>query len=318
MNRFARLWILVLLLASLAAGQTATVKRNVNLRPDPSTQNDAIDTLHPRARLTLIEPDPTDGFYHVRTAAGDEGWVWGRNIKIKAGASASNQPSTQPSRPTQPSTPTTSGQPSTGQELFDRLTNAKKPATGQPLVENGNTVCGPAGDATQANMQELNQNKNRTDEPGPSDPVEVAWNDLENLPKDRVADFEGAPVSVVGFLSHKIAVENSGKGESTNCHLTGDDEVDWHMYLTDSPAQPIASAIIVETTPRVRPAHKWTPEMLKQFVDSNTQVRISGWLIYDFEHVNVIGKQRASVWEVHPITRIEVQQNGQWVDLDQQ
>jgi len=40
-------------------------------------------------------------------------------------------------------------------------------------------------------------------------------------------------------------------------------------------------------------------------------------LMFDTEHINVIGKQRATVWEVHPITKIEVQQNGQWVDLDQ-
>jgi hypothetical protein len=75
-------------------------------------------------------------------------------------------------------------------------------------------------------------------------------------------------------------------------------------------------AVIVETTPRTRPAHKWTTAMLKPFVDSNSQVRISGWLIFDAEHLNVVGKQRATVWEVHPITKIEVQKNGQWVDLD--
>jgi hypothetical protein len=36
------------------------------------------------------------------------------------------------------------------------------------------------------------------------------------------------------------------------------------------------------------------------------------------ENVDVIGTQRATVWEVHPITRIQVQRNGQWVDLDTQ
>jgi hypothetical protein len=56
--------------------------------------------------------------------------------------------------------------------------------------------------------------------------------------------------------------------------------------------------------------------MLAPLVNSNTQVRISGSLAYDFEHLNVVGTQRATVWEVHPIMRIEVQKNGQWVDLD--
>jgi hypothetical protein len=58
--------------------------------------------------------------------------------------------------------------------------------------------------------------------------------------------------------------------------------------------------------------------LLAPLVDSQTEVRISGWLMYDSEHVNVIGTQRATVWEVHPITKIEVQKDGQWVDLDDQ
>src|SRR6266550_4113053 len=40
--------------------------------------------------------------------------------------------------------------------------------------------------------------------------------------------------------------------------------------------------------------------------------------MYDTEHMGVIGTQRATVWEGHPITRIEVQSNGQWVDLNNQ
>lgn len=58
--------------------------------------------------------------------------------------------------------------------------------------------------------------------------------------------------------------------------------------------------------------------MLSPLVDSQTSVRISGWLMYDSEHVHAIGTQRATVWEVHPITKIEVQNSGQWVDLEAQ
>jgi len=162
----------------------------------------------------------------------------------------------------------------------------------------------------------LNKNKNRTDVPGDSDYIDVGWSQLASLPSDRPGDFIGAPVRVVGFLSHQIKVENQGTGESTNCHLLNADEVDWHIYLTNSPAQQIRQALIVETTPRTRPAHKWTTDLLAPIVDSSSQVRISGWLMYDSEHVAAIGTQRATVWEVHPITKIEVQSNGQWVDLD--
>jgi hypothetical protein len=192
---------------------------------------------------------------------------------------------------------------------------ARKTAVGQPLVMNGTQVCGPEGDATDPNAQTLNDNKNRTDVPGASDYVDIKWDDLKNLPADRVTDFQGAPVTVVGFLSHRVQVETGG--ESTNCHLHSPDQVDWHMYLTNAPAQGIADAVIAETTPRTRPAHKWTTASVGSLVDSSTQVRISGWLMFDFEHTNVIGTQRATVWEVHPITRIEIQKSGQWVDLDQ-
>ena len=61
----------------------------------------------------------------------------------------------------------------------------------------------------------------------------LKWDDLKNLPANRVTDFQGAPVMVVGFLSHQVKVDTGG--ESTNCHLHSPDEVDWHMYLTNSP-----------------------------------------------------------------------------------
>jgi len=206
-----------------------------------------------------------------------------------------------------PQTPT----PTSDAGLYKVLLAARKAAVGRPLEENQQVVCGPEGDATNHKIQALNHNKNRTDRP--SNYVAMSWEQLRNLPADRVDDFQGAPVSVVGYLSHRINVE---RGESTNCHLLQPNEVDWHIYLTNSPAQGIADAVIVEATPRVRPQHKWTRAMLTPLVDSDTQVRISGWLLYDLEHVNVIGRQRATVWEVHPITRIEVHKNGQWVDVD--
>ncbi|MFZ0318358.1 MAG: hypothetical protein WAL56_04455, partial [Candidatus Sulfotelmatobacter sp.] len=68
---------------------------------------------------------------------------------------------------------------------------------------------------------------------------------------------------------------------------------------------------------RTRPIHKWAESDLDAVVNKNVPVRISGWLLYDYEHVPVIGSQRASVWEIHPITKIEVKRNGQWVNLGQ-
>jgi hypothetical protein len=141
---------------------------------------------------------------------------------------------------------------------------------------------------------------------------------LENLPSGRRDDFNSAPVRVVGHLSHKISVENRGSGEPTNCHFTADDEVDWHIHLTNAPAPQICRAIIVETTSRTRPRHRWTMSMLGALFDSQNQVRVSGWPMYDSEHTNVIGKQRPTVREVRPIPKIEIQSNRHWVDIANQ
>jgi hypothetical protein len=310
MKRILYVFVLCLLWASAATAQTAVVKRDVNLRSEASTDSDIIELLKPGTQLQLVEPEKTNGFYHVTADDGKNGWVWARNIKVLTGTPA-------PVTPHNPPGPITRSPPPSG-DLFSQLMNARKTAVGEPLIENGNQVCGPTGDATNAAAKSLNTNKNRTDVPGDSNYVDIGWNDLASLPSDRIGDFVSAPVRVVGFLSHKINVENSGSGESTNCHLTANNEVDWHIYLTSSPAEQISSAIIVETTPRTRPQHKWTMALLAPIVDSQTEVRISGWLMYDSEHVNVIGTQRATVWEVHPITKIEVQKDGQWVDLDDQ
>jgi len=306
MKRFLCSLVLALFCV-IASAQTAVVTRTVNLRSDASTNSAPIETLKRGARLTLIDPDPTDGYYHVAAPNGHDGFVWGRNIRLQAGPG-----------PTVTQTPThaPSATPRvTTDDIFSQLMVARKAAVGQPLVINGTELCGAAGDSANPQTQALNDNKNRTDLPGDSDYVEIKWDDLKNLPADRVADFQGAPVMVVGFLSHKVQVETGG--ESTNCHLHAPEQVDWHMYLTNAPAQGIADAVIVETTPRTRPAHKWTAMTVGAFVDKPTQIRISGWLMFDTEHINVIGKQRATVWEVHPITKIEVKQNDQWVDLDQ-
>ncbi len=82
------LYSLVLsLLCVIATAQTAVVARNVNLRPDASTDNDPIETLKPGAQLTLLDSAPTGGYYHVKAPDGQSGFVWGRNVKIQADAS---------------------------------------------------------------------------------------------------------------------------------------------------------------------------------------------------------------------------------------
>jgi uncharacterized protein YgiM (DUF1202 family) len=296
MKRFLRLLAFCALFLTLAGAQIATVKRNVVLRTKASSSSKRTTTLTPPATVTLINPAARNGFLHVTTKDGDKGWVFAKNVEVQDEGDASEGSAVE-------------------DDIIAKLLAAHTDAIGQPLVINGTTVCGPTGTATDDKKKTLNKNKNRTDAPSDDAYVKIDWADLRDLPANRADDLPGAPVAVEGFLVHKVKPEGA---ESPNCGLTGDDEVDWHIYTTDTAnLDDISKAVIVETTARTRPLHKWVKSDLDKVVNKNVPVRISGWLLYDYEHANVVGSQRASVWEVHPITKIEVKRNGQWVDLDQ-
>jgi hypothetical protein len=299
MKRLLRLFALCVLSISLASAQTVIVKRNVVLRSKPSSSGKNLETLRPPTELKLVSFAMRNGYRHVVTDDGTQGWVWSNNVEVQDQGDTNEE---------------TGGD--TG--LLAKLLAAHSDAVGQPLIENRATVCGPTGDTTDDKKKALNENKNRTDIPAVGAYVPISWTALRDLPSDRSSDLPGAPVVVEGFLVHRVKVENEKPGESTNCHLLQPTEVDWHIYLSDSAGlDDISQAVIVETTPRTRPLHKWKKTDLDKVVNKNIPIRISGWLLYDFEHTGVIGTQRASVWEVHPITKIEVKQNNTWIDLDQ-
>src|SRR4051812_24567100 len=62
--------------AERATAQPAVVKQNVNLRAGPSSTSALRRTLYPGDELTLLHPDTTNRYVEVRTAAGNEGWVY--------------------------------------------------------------------------------------------------------------------------------------------------------------------------------------------------------------------------------------------------
>jgi len=321
MKRLLALTLSVLLIAALAHAQTATVTRNVYLHPEPSSVSERITKLTPPHELQVLDLNPTNGFYHVATAEGDEGWVWGKNIHIEQVP------------PAQPGAATT------------EISSAwDKPEPQTSAFQSDEGPCGETGEGGDA---DTNRRKNRTDVPTAYHLV--TWDAINNLnypegaPRSRanwtqeqlgvISPFEGVAITVVGYL-YKIKVEKSSVnarsgGESTNCHAHLASDVDWHMPLTASARVPEDVAIIVETTPRVRRDHpNWTTERLKpwtfKLTSTNTNsnyngqaIRVSGWLILDPEHQDMINSGlRSTLWEIHPITKIEVFSNGGWVDLD--
>lgn len=304
--RFRVSWFLILFVAlfcSLLWAQDAVVKKNVNLRRDPSTAQPPIRLLKPLDELDFVEPNPTNGYYHVRTSEGEEGWVWGNNIRL-LGA---------PVEPTAPS---------------DTISETwSKPQANQTTFTSEGKTCGPTGDGGDAGT---NLRKNRKDTPSSYHDVTIsgiatlpypspAPKHRQNWSAQQLAEierYEGVAVRVVGYIV-ALKPQTGGSGESTNCHWTKSAQVDWHIALTASPGEGERDSIVVETTPRVRENHPmWTVSRLRPWEHSTDPVRVSGWLMFDPEHRNHLGKYRVTLWEIHPITKIEVYVNGEWVDLD--
>ena len=78
--------------------QTASVIRNVILRPGPSTNGAEIDTLFPRDEVRVFD-GPQSGYYHVQSSDEQIGWVW-NNIKLGSAVVPMNVPAAPGSGPT--------------------------------------------------------------------------------------------------------------------------------------------------------------------------------------------------------------------------
>lgn len=292
------------------SARRALVVRNVNLRPTPSTATPRIRLLRPPDELVLREDTTTHGFYPVVTDEDELGWVWARNIR--RGAARANPDSALELRAV---------------ALAATFISAdwEKPDPNRSSITIDGRRCGADG---RGGDSETNLRKNRTDTAATYH--DVAWDAIAHLPYPiaprhrhdwsptqlaEIARFEGTAVRTVGYL---VALKpQGGSGESTNCFESQARAVDWHLALVAAPGQGEEVSVVVETTPRVRRTHPgWTPARLQPWVDADSAVRISGWLMLDPEHRNHLGKYRGTLWEIHPVTRIEVQRNDGWVNLE--
>jgi uncharacterized protein YraI len=86
---------LLVLLASASFAQEATAVRPVNLRADPSTANSPIKLLQSGTTLTVLDSTQQNGFYHVKTEDGQEGWVWSKNVTVSSIPSAASSATAQ-------------------------------------------------------------------------------------------------------------------------------------------------------------------------------------------------------------------------------
>lgn len=177
-------------------------------------------------------------------------------------------------------------------------------------------ACPLEGDAKNTAVRQLNSLKRRITTPAPADidsQVTLAAMAAPGFDTSRFDTKRGA--TIVGY----VADVKVGGVESVNCHTHDPKYRDTHIELTLDPLHDAESKhIIVEVTPQ------WRETMAAEGVDWTTPtlraqllgrwVKVTGWLFFDEEHANAAENTasvtnhiwRATVWEIHPITSIEV------------
>jgi uncharacterized protein YraI len=326
--------------SAVLGAQEAVATAGVNVRSGQSKSSSILGHLNAGDTVTLLSPTTRRSYYHVEESDGTKGWVYARYLVLVDDSTSGHVGATPPPVSPPVSPPTTGGAVSAVDANWAK-------ATPQVAVfhRSGFPDCAAAGGTGDTLTDRL---KNRIDEPRAYHPVtfdavlalpypknhKPHRTDWPQSDLDVIAPYEGIPVTVTGFIATQngIIVQNaqhSRNGEATNCHATDDAGVDWHVTLVTHPNDPKSAGIVVETTPRVRAnGHPWTADMLTPHVAAGDSVRFSGWLMYDPEHFAQTTNYdparpstgrtvRATLWEVHPVTRIEVfdGQARQWRTL---
>lgn len=183
------------------------------------------------------------------------------------------------------------------------------PAWGQELFKG----CGMEGDARAANVRALNRLKNRYTEP-PSINPGITLEAILAPGDDRTRWKTRDGAEVVGY----VADVKVGGVETCNCHARAPIDRDTHIELCLHPMDGNERRVIVEVTPRWRAmmAAKgldWTTDGLRRAF-LGRWVRVRGWMLFDAEHKTQAENTapgnprnwRATAWEIHPVTSIEV------------
>jgi hypothetical protein len=176
--------------------------------------------------------------------------------------------------------------------------------------------CGLEGDARSLSVRALDRLKNRYTAPSPVDINSTITLQTILAPGNDISRWrvkEGA--ELVGYVWDV----KQGGIESTNCHARDDPDRDTHIELVLDPMHGAGSQrMIIEVTPR------WRHIMRERGADWSTRalrdrfmgrwVKVRGWMLFDADHrgesENMApgrpGNWRATAWEIHPVTSIEV------------
>jgi hypothetical protein len=315
-------WVLLLFCSLTVHAQVPVQIRtnNVKARTLPSTKSPVVATLH--AGDVFVIKDDKPYWYEIALRDGKLAWV--RKASCTVVDTAPSDDSGDISNPP-PSLPSPNNPPVT------------PPSCTETSVPANWSICpatGSGGMYAQAYVQ-----KNRTHVPCAYTPMTVDdMLALESLPKSVRAlpdtnpetqylkSEEAKTVVVEGFL----ALTKDGGQEGVNCNSNS--RLDTHMELVDTDGQDPKTNrnrhVVAEVTPWFHEAvPAWSTQNLGQFAsyisdykapaekNPPTKIRVYGYLFFDEAHATGAKSWRGTPWEVHPITKIEVMQNGSWEEI---
>jgi hypothetical protein len=140
----------------------------------------------------------------------------------------------------------------------------------------------------------------------PSAYAPLTWADFLHLPVLPTAYGVAAWETVQAYAAQGVSLE--GYIAETLRMPDGD----LHLHLRSSPSPQCfpkghrEAQIVTEVTPHFQPPTTgWSGAVLRDLCDRQRRVRLAGWLMHDFPHAES-HTWRATAWEIHPVTRIEV------------
>jgi hypothetical protein len=178
--------------------------------------------------------------------------------------------------------------------------------------------CPMEGDAKRPQVRSLNLLKNRYVAPKPEDFDPAVTLKTLLVPGDDARRWDNHKAGEVTGYVYDVKV---GGIETCNCHAKDTQNRDTHIELVLDPEQTTETKrVIVEVTPRWRKMMAdsgldWTTAGLRKNL-KGWWVKFKGWIMFDEEHKYQSENTypdgdrnwRATAWEIHPITSIEVVQ----------
>jgi len=341
------LFVLPLLPFAAAAGQTADYVTTAwtNLRQRPSTSGAKLRTLPPNDTLSKRTAAQRTGWVPVRTTDGLAGWVSEpkvRDLHHTVAGPGTTVTVVPPGGPVARIDPTWDKPPIDTLSIREEGNSIACGPYGDGADDGTNLHKNRSDLPASSHLITLDAIRSLPDTALWRFTNRRHWTAADS---SLVVPYEGIPVTVEGYLEivkpQSTSAPSGAKkvGEAPNCHAWSEEDTDWHMALVADPSETEERAVVVEPTPRTKRQNAgWIPSKAQALAVRRTpssprneagapRVRVTGFLMLDPVHPTHIRGNctancgtktfyRATLWEVHPVTRIEVLQNGVWVDLN--